>query len=121
MGTDTRRPPGDDDSPEVLSLPRREPIPLDATSLLAGIGPGVALEADPLPAGVADSPTAEEALVGLDELGRMLRCGEATIRRLIRTAVLRPVAREGRVGVRRADVEQYLAAAAARSARKPGE
>jgi len=106
---------------EALSPPRRDPIPLDATSLLAGIGPGVTLEADPLPAGVSGSTTDEEAVVGIEDLGRMLRGGEATVRRLIRTAVLRPVEVDGRIGVRRSDVETYLSGIALRSARKPGE
>jgi hypothetical protein len=102
---------------EALSPPRREPIPLDTVSLLAGIGPGVTLEADPAPA-----PAGEPAaIVGIEELGRMLRCGESTVRRLIRTAVLRPVEVDGRLGVRLGDVEAYRIRLGTRGSRKPGE
>lgn len=111
----------EDDADEILSPPRREPFPLDATSLLAGIGPGVTLESGRLPPNEAGASEGSDGVIGLDELGRMLRCGEATIRRLIRTAVLEPVETDGRLAVRRADVERYLAAVARRSGRKPGE
>lgn len=111
----------EDDADEILSPPRREPFPLDATSLLAGIGPGVTLESGSLPPDRPEAPAADDGVIGLDELGRMLRCGEATIRRLIRTAVLEPVESGGHLTVRRADVERYLAAIARRKGRKPGE
>lgn len=69
------------------------PIPLDPIDLLAGIGPGVELEADDLPAGVAGAETTEAAIITVDELGRQLRSGDPTIRRLIRTPMMKPVAR----------------------------
>lgn len=111
----------DGDDGGALSPPRRQPIPLDAASLLAGIGPGVVLEADPLPAGIAGNAAEQPAVVTIDQLGRMLRCGEATVRRLIRTAAIEPVEVDGRVGVRIGDVQAYLGGLAPRGARKPGE
>ena len=68
------------------------PIPLDPIDLLAGIGPGVELEADDLPAGVAGAETTEPAIITVDELGRQLRSGDPTIRRLIRTPMVKPIA-----------------------------
>ena len=64
------------------------PIPLDPVDLLAGIAPGVVLQADE--ASDADCP--ESAEVTVAEVGRMLRSGDATVRRLIRSAGIRPTA-----------------------------
>ena len=44
--------------------------------------------------------------VSVEEAGRLLRCSEATVRRLIRTTVLRRVG-VGEHHVRRSDVESY--------------
>jgi excisionase family DNA binding protein len=44
--------------------------------------------------------------VSVAEVKRLLRCNEATVRRLIRTTVLRPVG-VGEHRVRRSDVESY--------------
>jgi excisionase family DNA binding protein len=45
--------------------------------------------------------------VSVAEVGRLLRCSEATVRRLIRTTVLRPVGVVGAHHVRRSDVDSY--------------
>src|SRR5262249_41901234 len=84
-------PPDSSDSPES----REPPIPLTALDLLAGLAPGVELHADDLPAGVDPEDqlaVAEAATMTVADAGKMLRCGETAIRRLIRGAVLRPVA-----------------------------
>jgi hypothetical protein len=96
------------------------PIPLDAVDLLAGLAPGVALHADDLPPGIdeeAPSEHATPARVTVAEAGKMIRAGDDTVRRLIRTDVLRPVdpARPRRFGdVGRAGVPP-------RGSGKPGE
>jgi len=69
---------------------REAPIPLEPVDLLAGLAPGVELQADDLPPGIdpdgPDAPT--EASVTVADAGRMIRAGEAVVRRLIRTPVL---------------------------------
>jgi excisionase family DNA binding protein len=97
------------------------PIPLDPVSVLAGIAPGLELVVDPVPAGVAGVAKDTPVTVSVDEVGRLLRCGEATVRRLIRTAVLRPVRVDGAIHVRRSEVDAYLSYAATRVRGKPGE
>jgi len=63
------------------------PIPLDPVDLLAGLAPGVELHAD----GFLEADDAPEpATTTVAEAGRMVRSGEGTIRRLIRTTVLKP-------------------------------
>ena len=101
---------------------REPPIPLEAVDLLAGLAPGVELHADDLPPGIgsetpADSP--QPARTTVDEAGRLVRSGEATIRRLIRSAVLRPV--EAGDGARRPDTEIDRAGVLPRARDKPGE
>ena len=54
----------------------------------------------------APGPLAAAGTVSIAEVGRLLRCSEATVRRLIRTTVLRPVG-VGEHHVRRSDVESY--------------
>ena len=110
--------PGDE---RAKRRPRAQPIPLDPMSLLAGLAPGLELEAGTLPAGVAGNAEAQAATVSVEEVSRLLRCGEATIRRLIRTAVLRPVQVDGAIHVRREDVDAYRNSFLPRSPRKPGE
>src|SRR5262249_49771795 len=78
---------------------RRGPIALDALSLVAGIAPGLELEPTVSP----DGSVPGSGPVSVDEVGRLLRCSEATVRRLIRTAVLRPVG-VGERWVRRSDL-----------------
>lgn len=98
-----------------------EPIPLDPMSVLAGIAPGLTLEVDPLPAGVAGNEQTEQMTVTVEEVGRLLRCGEPTVRRLIRTAVLKPVQVDGEERVRRDDVDAYRNTMLPRSSDKPSE
>ncbi|MCW5892096.1 MAG: helix-turn-helix domain-containing protein [bacterium] len=111
------------DTPPAPRPARRHesPIPLDPVSVLAGIAPGVELTVDPLPAGVAGALEDTRVTVSVEEVGRLLRCGEGTVRRLIRTAVLRPVRVDGAIHVRRSDVDTYLKHAASRVRGKPGE
>ena len=54
----------------------------------------------------APGPLAVSDSVSVAEAGRLLRCSEATVRRLIRITVLRPVG-VGKHHVRRSDVESY--------------
>ena len=96
--------------------PGKRPIALDSVSLLAGIAPGLELE----PTVVADGPLLSSVPVSVDEVGRLLRCSEATVRRLIRTAVLRPVG-VGEHHVRRSDVESYRQSLLRRVPGKPGD
>jgi Helix-turn-helix domain len=95
---------------------RRQPIPLDALSVIAGIAPGVELESTVSPDGSVPSA----GTVSVEDVGRLLRCSEATVRRLIRTAVLRPVG-VGERFVRRSDVESYRKSLHRRIPGKPGE
>jgi len=68
------------------------PLPLDPIDLLAGLAPGLELQADDVPAAVdPDAPLPATTTVA--EAGRMIRAGDGTIRRLIRTRVLRPAER----------------------------
>ena len=67
-----------------------QPIPLGGADLLAGLAPGVELGADDLPPGIADAAARTPAAVTVDDVGRLLRSDEPTVRRLIRTPVLRP-------------------------------
>jgi len=71
---------------------REAPIPLEAVDLLAGLAPGVELCADDLPPGIdpdlLESPT--PATVTVAETGRLIRAGDETVRRLIRTPLLAP-------------------------------
>jgi hypothetical protein len=94
----------------------REPIPLDPVGVITGIAPGLELESTLSPDGSVPSA----GTVSVDEVGRLLRCSEATVRRLIRTAVLRPVG-VGERHVRRSDVESYRQSLHRRLPGKPGE
>jgi hypothetical protein len=97
------------------------PVPLDAVHLLAGLAPGLELTADDLPPGIAGNPRAEEAMVSVEELGRMLRVGENTIRRLIRTAVIRPVLVDGQPRVPQSQIDACRASLHRPTPDKPGE
>jgi hypothetical protein len=101
------------------------PIPLTAVDLLAGLAPGVELHADDVPPGIdpdGELAAAQVATMTVADAGKLLRCGEATIRRLIREAVLRPVPGVDGSRVRRADVEALQRAGVLpRSAKRPGE
>ncbi len=96
------------------------PLALEPIDLLAGLGPGVELRADDLPPGIdAGSPSdgAEPATVTVAEAGRLIRAGEGTIRRLIRTPVLAPA--EAATPAVPADVDR--AGVPPRTPDKPGE
>jgi excisionase family DNA binding protein len=95
---------------------REGPIPLDPLSLITGIAPGIVLEGTVSP----DGSVRAVAPLSVDEVGRLLRCSEATVRRLIRTAVLRPVG-VGERWVRRSDVESYRQSLHRRVPGKPGD
>ncbi len=97
------------------------PIPLEPVNLLAGLAPGVELVVDDLPAGVAGAETTEPVTVSVDEIGRWLRCSEATVRRLIRTAVLRPIVVDGKIRVRRSELDAYRATLGIGTPDKPSE
>ena len=64
------------------------PIALRPIDLLAGIGPGITLDADDLPAGIADDQTSGASLT-VEEAGRLVR-DEPVVRRLIRTPGIGP-------------------------------
>jgi hypothetical protein len=68
-------------------MPVGPPLPLTPIDLLAGLGPNVELLADDLPPGIGTEAggSATPALTTVAETGKMLRAGDATIRRLVRT------------------------------------
>lgn len=107
----------------VRTLPEDDgdPIPLSPVNVLAGIGSSLELTADPLPAGVAGVPTEQSASVSVEELGRMLRVDEAAIRKLIRTAVIRPVVQDGKIRIPLKDILAYRASTGRGEPGKPGE
>jgi Helix-turn-helix domain len=95
---------------------REGPIPLEPINLITGIAPGITLEGTVSPVGSVPAG----ATVSVDEVGRLLRCSEATVRRLIRTTVLRPVG-IGERCVRLSDVESYRQSLHRRVPGKPGD
>jgi len=97
------------------------PIPLDPVNLLAGLAPGVELVVGDLPAGVAGADETQPMTVTVDEIGRLLRCSEATVRRLIRTAVLRPIVVDGQIRVRRSEIDGYRTTLGIGTPDKPSE
>jgi hypothetical protein len=76
------------------SPPRRRskptPLPLEPVDLLAGLAPGLELTADGVPPEVGPDEPPGPAEVSVAEVGKMLRSEDPTVRRLIRTAELRP-------------------------------
>ncbi len=97
------------------------PIPLAPVNLLAGLAPGVELVVSDLPRGVAGAEETEPMTVTVDEIGRLLRCSEATVRRLIRTAVLRPIVVDGQIRVRRRELDAYRITLGIGTPDKPSE
>src|SRR6476660_9025853 len=92
------------------------PIPLDPIDLLAGLAPDLELQADDVPAGIEpDGPVTASTTVA--ETGRQIRAGDGTIRRLIRTPVLRPATRPSA----RPGAETDRAGVLPRTPEKPGE
>ena len=95
------------------------PIALDPVDLLAGLGSGLELQVDDVPAGIdPDAPdTSVPASTTVSDTGRLIRSGDGTIRRLIRTRVLRPSGTSsGRV-----DAGTDRAGVLPRTPDKPGE
>ena len=111
----------DRDGERLYEDEERGPIPLDPVNLLAGIAPGLELTAGDLPAGIAGNDATCEATVTVEELGRLLRLGETTVRRLIRTAVIKPVMVGGEARIPRSQIEAYRAGLHRNSEDKPGE
>ena len=103
------------------SSEQRAPLPVRPVNLLAGIAPGVDLGADDLPGGVAGAEATTPATVTVEEVGKMLRCGDATVRRLIQSGVLRPVEQRGKVRIRRTEVLALRAGVLPATSDKPGE
>ena len=96
------------------------PLPLEPVDLLAGLAPGVELAADDLPPGIdADSGALAPmpASVTVADAGRLIRAGDRTVRRLIRTEVLRPG--DGETSAVVDDVDR--AGVGPRTPEKPGE
>jgi hypothetical protein len=85
--------------------------------LLAGLAPGVELEADDLPPGIGDdeSTGSSRAVITVGEAGRQVRAGDGTIRRMIRGRDIVPRDGEPRAG----DVAR--AGVLPRTPDKPGE
>ena len=99
------------------------PIPAEPVDLLAGLAPGVELHADDVPPGLwPEGPgTALPAQMSVAEAGKMLRSGDTTIRRLIRTPELQ-AARAGKLpSDRRAAGHVDRAGAPPPTRRRPGE
>ena len=106
--------------PIPLPSPSRQPppIPLEPVDLLAGLAPGVDLHADRLPPGIdAQAPSEGPTRLTVAEAGKLIRAGDSTVRRLIRTTVLTPV--DSKRARRVADVDR--AGVPPRSSDKPGE
>jgi len=95
------------------------PIALEPVDLLAGLAPGVELHADDLPPGIDEESSATAPLpatLTVAEAGRLIRSGDGTIRRLIRTTLLGPEKRSAGEG---ADTDR--AGVLPRTPGKPGE
>jgi len=113
----------DVDVDEVRTLPEDDkgPIPLDPINALAGIGSGLELTAGELPPGIAGNDEAQMAYVRVEDVGRLLRLGEATIRRLIRTAVIKPIMVDGKIRIPMKQIESYRAMVSRGTPEKPSE
>jgi len=94
------------------------PIPLEPVDLLAGLAPGVDLEADAPPPEVGGGPDPEVALASVAEVGKLVRAGEEIIRRLIRSPAIGPSERDADDGSR---LEPERAGVVPRTRERPGE
>ena len=92
------------------------PIPLEPVDLLAGLAPDVELEADPVPSAL-DPDDDGPATITVAEVGKLLRSGDDTVRRLIRSPELRPRAADPDAE----PVEVDRAGVPPRSPDRPGE
>jgi hypothetical protein len=104
--------------------PASPPLPLEPIDLLAGLAPGVDLLPDGSLAATgaaAGEDGGVDAGVTVAELGRMLRSGDATIRRLIRTPVLRPAPARPGGEAARGSVDIDRAGVPPRTRERPGE
>jgi hypothetical protein len=94
------------------------PLPVTPLDLLAGLGDGVELHADgSLDAPDANADGAEPATTTVAETGKLVRSGDSTVRRLIRTSVLRPAA----PGDEAPPLEPDRAGVLPRTRERPGE
>ena len=101
-------------------VPLEPPIPLEPVDLLAGLAPGVELHADDLPPGIGAAAPSDQpmpARLTVAEAGKLIRAGDGTVRRLIRTEVLTPADPDGPRPLREVD----RAGVPPRSSDKPGE
>ena len=115
MGEGRRKP-----RPRRRRAPRPAPIALEPVDLLAGLAPGVELRADDLPPGIDEQSAARAPLpatLTVAEAGRLIRSGDGTIRRLIRTTLLGPEKRSAA----REDADTDRAGVLPRTPGKPGE
>ena len=96
------------------------PVPLEPVDLLAGLAPGLELQADDLPPGIGEAAPSDQAVparLTVAEAGKLIRSGDGTVRRLIRTEVLTPADPDGPRSLREID----RAGVPPRSSDKPGE
>jgi hypothetical protein len=93
------------------------PIPLSPVDLLAGLAPGLELQADELSA----FDDQDAALTGVAEVGKLIRSGDATVRRLVRTAGVAPRAQGGPPPAPDPDLEPERAGVPPRTRERPGE
>ena len=106
--------------PRARRAPKPVPLALAPVDLLAGLAPGVELRADDLPPGIDEESTARTPLpasLTVAEAGRLIRSGDGTIRRLIRTTLLGPEKRSAA----REDADTDRAGVLPRTPGKPGE
>lgn len=75
---------------ERRAATKQRPMALDAVDLLAGLAPGLELETDAVPPGIADVEQTEPSVASVNDIGRLLRQLEPTVRRLIRTPGIEP-------------------------------
>jgi hypothetical protein len=99
-----------------------KPIPAAPVDLLAGLAPDVELTAHDLPPGIASdpelpSPGSTPASACVAEGGKLIRAGDRTVRRLIRTRVLHPAG----AAAPDADADTDRAGVVPRTPDKPGE